>query len=147
MIPQSNALTVTQRGPPHFFLTCYPRPLGQGTLRLAVFTGFGLLAVGWSCLTRVPGRSSIHVSQLRPASLSLKRPSPQALTLPGGARSNTWDLLLGECRRGSVHIWNLWACVGYCLHLVPTIKIPCAVLTRTWSAQQIPVSVRVTSFK
>ena len=95
---------------------------------------FGLVAVGWGGLMQVPRRPSIHVLQLRLTSLSLRRPSPQNLTLTGGARIITWHLwriFLGECWQSSRHFWNLPAYVGYGLMhdthnkkgLVPYLRI------------------------
>ena len=59
------------------------------------------------------------------ASWSLRGPSPQALTLLGGARFIVWRLRrpsFGECRRGLRHFWECWACLGYVLVLGPTLK-------------------------
>ena len=66
--------------------------------------------------------------------LGLRCPSPQALTLLGGARFISWCLgcsFLKECWRGPRHFWShrhVWALA---LHLDPPKKWPCAILVQS----------------
>ena len=55
------------------------------------------------------------------------------LTLFRCARFITWrlrQLFLGECQRGPRHLWECWACLGYGLVPVLTLKKPCSTFVR-----------------
>ena len=70
---------------------------------------------------------------LWPASSSLRRPFPKALTLLIVARKIIWRLrlpFLGECRRGPRHFCECQACLGYGSAPGPTNRRPCAPLVR-----------------
>ena len=59
----------------------------------------------------------------RPALSGLRRPSPQALTLLGGATFIAWRLrrsFLEECWRGPRHFWSHRACLGFGPESEPT---------------------------
>ena len=105
---------------------------GEGCLRL--------VAVGWDCLTQVPRKPSIRISQLKPASLSLGGSPPDSNRL---WRSKVYRLapeapIFGRNADEAQGIFGttgrMWATV---LRLVPTIKRPCAVFERTLGARQI----------
>ena len=76
-----------------------------------------LATVGRGCLTWVPGRSSIRVTQPRSTyPSSFRGQSSRDLTLSAGVRFSTWGLwrlFLGECRRC---LWDFLSCrarLGY----------------------------------
>ena len=62
------------------------------------------------------GWLSFMLGMLRPASSSLRGPSPQAVTLLGEARFITRclrHLFLGECWWGPRHFWRCWVYLNY----------------------------------
>ena len=97
------------------FLTYSSSPLGWDTLQPAMLLGTQIRSgVSWLLWQLVEAvwhgcqRSQANVFRSwDQQSLSLRRPSSQALTLFGGS------LFLGECWWGSRHFWNHQVCVGY----------------------------------
>ena len=100
----------------------------------AAWTGTHLDRPFWSVHGFSQVSSGSAGSRPWPASSSLRGPSPQALTLLGGAGFITWRLrhpFLGERRRGPRHFWSRRACLGYGPAPGPTEKKkPWAILVR-----------------
>ena len=104
--------------------------------------GSGQVCLGSSGIQLRPsaGKPAFISHELRRHSLSLRKPTPQVLTLSGGARFIAWCLrclFLGECQQDSRHFWNNQTCVGYSPAPGPYKKRPCAILMCMWDAQQV----------
>ena len=100
------------------------------------------MVVGQGRLTWILGSWHLCHTRWDWHSLSLRRPSSQALTPSGGASFITWVLLFWGSTGWAEDIFgaarHVWARV---LHLVPTKIRTCAIFTCAWGTWQKPGTV------